>query len=175
MIKNINGNIFDSDSNFIVHQTNCLGVMGSGIAAQVANKYPHVEKAYVKYVKYCNKHKIDMLGNVQYVPIDTWAMVMVDTLRNENVEAYDSQYQYIVNLFGQRNFGTEKQQTDLSAMKLAFLNIREKAEKIKAKIAIPYKIGCCRGGADWKDVYKIIQDVFSKSSVDVEIWRYDLG
>lgn len=175
MIKNINGNLFDSDANFIVHQTNCLGVMGSGVAAQVADRYPHVEKAYVKYVKHCNKNKIEMLGTVQYVPVDTWAMVMVDTMKNENVEAYDSKYQYIVNLFGQKNFGMDEQQTDLTAMKMAFLDIREKAEKIGATVAMPYRIGSYRGGADWNDVYKIIQDVFDKSSVDVEIWRYDLG
>ena len=53
--------------------------------------------------------------------------------------------------------------------------IREKAEKIGAIVAMPYKIGSCRGGAEWNDVYNIIKQVFDKSNVDVEIWKYDLG
>ena len=39
---------------------------------------------------------------------------------------------------------------------------------------MPYQIGSFRGGADWNDVYGIIQEVFGEE-VDVEIWRYDKG
>lgn len=40
MIKVINGDLFTSKANFIVHQVNCQGVMGSGVAAQVAENFP---------------------------------------------------------------------------------------------------------------------------------------
>ena len=30
-------------------------------------------------------------------------------------------------------------------------------------IAMPYKIGCVRGGANWDEVYAIIQEVFKCS------------
>ena len=174
MIKIIDGDLFSSKANFIVHQVNCQGVMGSGVALQVVEKYPHVKKEYVRYVKHCNKNNINMLGTVQYVPVDTWAMVMIDTMRNENIEAYDSNYQYIVNLFGQDGYGTEKQQTDIKAVKKAFENICMNAQKINATVALPFKIGCCRGGAKWNEVYKIIEDVF-KNKVNVEIWRCNKG
>lgn len=175
MIKIIDGNLFDSKANFIVHQTNCIAVMGSGVAAQVAELYPHVEKEYLRYCKHCKKNKIPLLGTVQYVPVDSWALIMCDTMRNEKVEAYDKEYQYIVNLFGQNECGMGVQQTDLTALKVGMMDIREKAERIGATVAMPYKIGSYRGGANWNDVYKIIQDIFSKSKVDVEIWRYDKG
>ena len=58
MIKIIDGNLFDSKANFIVHQTNCLGVMGAGVALQVAEKFPHVEKEYLKYLRHCKKIKL---------------------------------------------------------------------------------------------------------------------
>lgn len=173
MIKIIDGNLFDSNANFIVHQVNCQAVMGSGVAKQVADNFPHVEKEYLKYCKHCKKNKKKLLGSVQYVPVDSWALIMCDTMNNDRVDAYDTNYQYIVNLFGQDNFGMGEQHTDLTAMKNCFVDIREKAEKIGASIAMPYKIGSFRGGADWNDVYKIIQDVFGKSKVDVEIWKYD--
>ena len=98
MIKVIDKNLFNSTANFIVHQVNCQGVMGSGVALQVAEIYPHVEQEYMKYLRYCKKNRINPLGTAQYVPIDTWAMIMVNTMKNNNVLAYDSQYQYIVNL-----------------------------------------------------------------------------
>ena len=174
MIKIVEGNIFDSKANFIVHQVNCQGVMGSGVAAQVAERYAHVEKEYMKYLRYCNKNHIEPLGTAQYVPTEVWALIMIDTMKNNNVDAFDTNYQYIVNLFGQSTYG-EGLHADLKAMKKALVDIREKAEKIGATVAMPYQIGSCRGGANWDDVYTIIKKIFEKSSVDVEIWRYDLG
>ena len=47
----IDGNIFDCTENIIVHQTNCQGVMGSGIAKQVKERYPEVFNAYYHYCK----------------------------------------------------------------------------------------------------------------------------
>ena len=175
MIKIIDGNIFDSKANFIVHQVNCQSVMGSGVALQVAEKYPHVEKEYLKYLRHCNKNKIEPLGTAQYVPTEYWALYMMDTVKNDNITAYDTNYQYIVNLFGQKDYGVGIQQTSLKAFKNALIDIREKAKKIGATVAMPYKIGSMRGGADWNEVYSIIKNVFEKSNVDVEIWRYDLG
>lgn len=174
MIKIIDGNLFSSKANFIVHSCNCQGEMGSGVALQVAERFPHVEKEYTKYVHYCKKNHIEPLGTVQYVPNEIWALIMVDTMKNNNVIAFDTNYQYIVNLFSQNTFG-EVLHTDLKAFKKALVDVREKAEKISATVAMPYRIASYRDKANWDDVYTIIKKVFEKSDVDVEIWRYDLG
>ena len=174
MIKIIEGNLFNSKANFIVHQTNCQGVMGSGVALQVSEKYPHVEREYRKYINYCNKNNKKILGSVQYVPVDVWALMMIDTMKNNDVSDYDKNYQYIVNLFGQDTIGTGIQ-TDMKALKNGLIDIRDKAKKIGATVAMPYKLGSCRGGANWENVYTVIKKVFENSDVDVEIWRYDLG
>lgn len=171
MIKIIDGNLFDSKANFIVHQTNCLGVMGAGVALQVAEKFPHVEKEYLKYLRHCKKNKTEALGTAQYVPVDEWALVMTDTMNNTRVTAYDTRYQYIVNLFGQASIGSGMQ-TNLRAMTKAFEDICDKAKVIGATVAMPYMIGSFRGGANWEDVYAIIKKVFD-NKVDVEIWRFD--
>ena len=39
MIKVINGDLFNSTARFIVHQVNCQGKMGSGVALQVKQKF----------------------------------------------------------------------------------------------------------------------------------------
>ena len=61
MIKIINGDLFTSKANFIVHQVNCQGVMGSGVAAQVADKFSHVETEYRKYLRYYKRIKQKLL------------------------------------------------------------------------------------------------------------------
>lgn len=174
MISIVEGNIFDSNANFIVHQVNCLGIMGSGIASQVEERFPHVGSEYRKYLRNCKKNNINALGTVQYVPTEVWALPLVDTMKNDNVTAYDTNYQYIVNLFGQAYIG-EGLQTDLRAVKKALIDIRDKAWNIGATVAIPWKMSSNRGGANWENVYTIIKKTFENSDVDVEIWRYDLG
>lgn len=174
MIKIIEGNLFDSNANFIVHQVNCQGIMGGGVALQVKEKYPHVEREYRKYINYCNKNDLKILGSVQYVPSEVWAIGLVDTMKNNDVSDYDKNYQYIVNLFGQDTIGTGLQ-TDMKALKNGLIDIRDKAQKIGATVAMPYRMASVRGGANWENVYTVIKKVFENSDVDVEIWRYDLG
>lgn len=174
MIKIVEKNIFDSKANFIVHQVNCQGVMGSGLARQVAERYPLVDREYRRYVFHYKKKNIKMLGTVQYVPTEVWAVGLVDTLKNDRIDTYDTNYQYIVNLFGQDSYGTGVQ-TDLTEMKNAFIDIRDKALSVNATIAMPFRIGSCRGGAKWSDVYSIIKEVFENSGLDVEICKYDIG
>lgn len=173
MIKIVDGNLFDSKANFIIHQVNCQGVMGSGVALQVVENYPHVEREYNNYLRYCKKNKIQSLGTAQYVPNESWALIMVDTMKNNKVIAFDNNYQYIVNLFGQDTYGTGVH-TDLKAFKKALVDIRDKALEIGATVAMPYKIGSHRGGESWDNVYTVIKKVFENSGVDVEIYRYDM-
>lgn len=39
MIKIVNGDLLQSNLSLIAHQTNCLGVMGAGIAKAIKNKW----------------------------------------------------------------------------------------------------------------------------------------
>lgn len=167
MIKIIDGDLFSTDAKFIVHQVNCLGKMASGVALQVRNKYPHVYREYLKVVSK------DMLGEIQIVPC------------NPQYIGYDSgsifvptNEQYICNIFSQEKYGYDgKQYTSEEALKKCFEKLKiktaEKNNNFNAKIAMPYKIGCCRGGADWNRVYKLIQEIFLNK--DVEIYRLDKG
>ena len=40
------GNVFDSDADIICHQVNCQGVMGSGVAKEVRERFPNVYEQY---------------------------------------------------------------------------------------------------------------------------------
>jgi hypothetical protein len=41
------GNMFDGDKKLICHSCNILGGFGSGVAGEIARRYPHVRKAYM--------------------------------------------------------------------------------------------------------------------------------
>ena len=165
-IKIIDGDLFSTDAKIIVHQVNCMGKMGSGVALQVKKKFPHV---YEEYLKVCNEN---MLGKIQLVPIDKQYIgiapgMVIGTPKDE---------QYICNMFSQENYGYDgKQYTSLDAMKKCFKLILGKTyyknNLYNAKIAMPYKIGCVRGGANWGEVYNIIEEVFENRLV--ELYRLD--
>ena len=151
--------IFESGADIICHQVNCQGVMGSGIAKQVRDKYP---KVYEEYKKMCDEYKNcprELLGQAQAVV--TW-------------EEYNTSFGGIVNLFAQENYGRGgKCYTDYEALRKCLKDV-SLCTVVGAKIAIPYRLGCCRGGGDWDVVYQIIEEVFD-DNVLVLICEYNGG
>ena len=63
-MKIIDGDIFDSNADAIVHQVNCQGVMGAGVARQVRDKYPNV---YVEYRALCDRYRNNTAALLGYV------------------------------------------------------------------------------------------------------------
>ena len=154
MIKHIKCDIFESGADVICHQVNCQGVMGSGIAKQVRNKYPEIYKAYIKLCDTCKTKKSLLLGTAHLVIKDDG--------------------KYIANLFAQENYGYNKKcYTDYNALKECLINIKNfSSGKV---VAIPYLMGCYRGGGDWNIVYKMIEDIYSDIDCDVLICEYNGG
>ena len=137
MIKHIKCNIFDSGADTILHQVNCQGVMGSGIAKQVRDRYPNV---YASYKNLCTaiRDPSILLGTAQFIRIDNCV--------------------YIVNLFAQDKYGYDgKQYTDYLALDSCLNQVRIHTLRSNEVIAIPYRMGCDRGGGDWNVVYEMIE------------------
>lgn len=167
MIKVIDGDLFTTDAKFICHQVNCQKRMGSGVALQVREKFPHV------YREYCKVASPEMLGQVQIIPI------------KEKYLGYDCgsllvpyKEQWICNMFAQDNYGYDgKLYTDLDALEKCFKHMNgricERNNNCGATVAMPWKIGCCRGGANWDEVYQMIDKIFKYQNV--ELWRLDNG
>ena len=151
------GDLLESDADIIAHQVNCQGVMGSGVAKQIRNRFP---QAYIWYRRtvmadYNNREKL--LGTMQYVLIQ------------------QTPPKYIANLFGQYDYGSMGGRTEpftsYSSLKSALLQLSEFADNLsavlnrKVKIALPFKIGCARGGGDWEIVKNIINETLSDQDV----------
>ena len=138
-IPTVLGDIFDCEQNVIGHQTNCQGVMGSGIAKIVKAKFP---SCFEEYKLFCDKfsNKEDLLGECQICQV--------------------GKNKYIANLFGQCKFGTDKCYSDYNALKKALLDLKIKCAGKGLSISLPYNISCGRAGGNWETVYGIIKDVF---------------
>ena len=146
----IEKNLFESDAPVFCHQVNCLGVMGSGVAKSVREIFPDV---YEQYREICVKNKyLKLLGNTAIIKTGN---------------------RYIANMFAQERFGYDGiRYTSYDAFYNCLVRIKEFCEKNDInKIALPYKIGSDRGGADWNVIYSMIESVFAKTNIMVEICR----
>lgn len=149
MIKIIEGNLFDSKAQIICHQVNACGVMGSGVAKEVRERYPTV------YGAYRNEYE---KGNLKL------GIVIYATAKKDQV---------IANMCAQDKFGYDgKLYTNYVALQECFNNVVSYAYSafdIKPTIALPYKMSCDRGGGKWDIVYQMIENTFK--DFDVEIWK----
>lgn len=141
------GDIKEAKERYIVHQVNCQGIMGSGLAKQIKEKWPEVNEAYVRK---CLKQKNELLGTV--LPVQT----------NDG--------KIICNVFGQYNYGSGKRQTSYLAL---FNGLCEVLKNAKSDVAIPANVGCCRGGANWIKVFNFIQTISEDFRYDINIYHYD--
>ena len=142
MIKVMNGDILNAKETYLVHQVNCVGAMGRGLALAIRNKYPDV---FRRYQQYCEEHRSrELLGKVLLIPTDDGKV--------------------ICNVFGQNGYGTSTQQTDYAALSKAFMSL---ATIVPANetMAIPYGMGCGLGGGNWSIVSNMITEIFKHHSI----------
>lgn len=146
MIKEVDGNLLTYPGIQVIgHQTNCLGVMGGGIAKQIKAKNPEMFKEYYEYCK--EKDKL-ALGTVQILPSDDGT-------------------QLFANLFGEYSFCEsvapfENRHTDYDALKECLHRLHTwLVLNEKETVGIPYKLGCGLAGGDWDGVvYPMIKEEF---------------
>lgn len=149
-VTHFDGDLLESGCDFICHQVNCQGVMGSGIAKSIKEKWPEV---YNIYKHHC-LHTDDLLGTVQ-----------VYELRNK---------QTIINMFAQDKYGYNgTRYTSYDAFYNCLCELILHIPK-GSRIGFPYGIGCVRGGANWNIIETMIKEVLGKN-YQVEIWRFDKG
>lgn len=152
MIKIVYGDLMQATEDIIVHQVNCKGVMGSGVAKQIKANFPEV---FNEYRGHAQSHDSDeLLGTAQFV-------------------FSPSKNKIIANVFGQDSFGASRRRTFESALIWGLIKVKEFAEDNNMSVAMPYNIGCALGGGDWDTVYEGIQAVFSDFDRDVVLYQFE--
>lgn len=152
----IEDDLLNANADFICHQVNCQGKMGSGVAKAIRKKYPQV---YEQYKQFCGMNTVEqLLGFSQYVKVS---------------DIVDNRPYYVVNMFAQNNYGYDrKQYTSIEAFKKCLESINSHC--IGYTVAFPWMIGCVRGGADWNVVLPMILETLTDVK-EIIFYKLDLG
>ena len=165
MIVNKDGDLLKAkDCMAIVHQTNCLGVMGAGIARQIKNKW--FDNIYEPYRKTCLNfsNKKELLGKIQVLKTN------------------DEPIKYVINVFGEYSF-TESEcpfpngrHTDYDALFQCLNKVKTWCiEHNVGNIGMPKNLGCGMAGGDWNGVvYPLIHKIFGKDET-LTLFIYNLS
>lgn len=155
------GNLLDSGCKVICHQVNCQGVMGSGIAKEIRNRFP---TAYSEF------RKSFLTGQAKLGNID---LVYDHAEEHQRLGCW----LFICNMYSQENYLPRGiRHTDYDAFRTCIHKLKDELSKrwrdrTGITIGFPYKIGCGLGGGDWNIVSKIIEEEFSDDKYHVEIWK----
>ena len=153
MIKEVKGDLLDSDANIIAHQTNCKGVMEAGVALSIKEKLFGIAQ-FMMYQRDCLRYGNQLLGKVQYIPT-----------------GYN---RWVANMFGQEDHHGSGPHTDYKALESALKIVEADARAGGHTVAIPGYIGCGLTGGDWTHVLNdIIYPIFEKSPVKLTIVYFD--
>ena len=114
MVKVKNGNLLEVKEDVIVHQVNVDGIMGGGVAKQLADRFSGLEKFYDKHCK-------ELYNSYEFL--------------GGTVLFYKSEDKIIANMFSQLpNF-----ETDYEAMRMALDYLKKWSRNNGRSIAIPYR------------------------------------
>jgi O-acetyl-ADP-ribose deacetylase (regulator of RNase III) len=147
MINYVVGDLLGAPQKVIIHGCNAQGVMGSGVAVQIRNKWPNVYKLYEL------EHKTFGLKLGTIIPVET------------------PDGKIIVNCITQDNFGRSGERfVDYDAIKNCFDQLNDKVDAWEVtEIAMP-RIGAGLGGGDWPT----IEDIIVKSAKNFIQVVYDI-
>ena len=141
MIHYVKGNLLDSDCDYICHQVNCQGVMGSGIAKQIRERWPEVYTGYTRFCKNYGDNEPDrLLGKVF-------------------MKRINGSHQWVMNMFSQDTYGYDGQRyTSYDAFAHCLEVIRQQTT-YNDSIGFPKNIGCGLGGGNWKVISALIEEL----------------
>ncbi len=148
-VKIVTGCLLDAfdkrEVDVIGHVVNCQGVMGSGIARSIRERYPLVYENYVEFY-YHFRDRVDILGCGQPV--------------------YLSGEKCVWNLFAQLNYGSNTRDLNYGAMGKALMEMVDELD-IDSKIGFPFKMGSDRAKGDWNIVLEMIEFYFKDHDVTI--------
>ena len=137
-IEYVKGDLFATEIHTIAHGCNAQGVMGSGVAKIIKERYPD---AFKRYRNQYEKQGVLKLGDIIVVPCE-----------------YIGEKKIIVNAITQEIFGRDGRRFvsyDAVAESMAKINNMFEIYGI-SEIAMP-QIGAGLGGGDWKVISAIIE------------------
>lgn len=141
---------FPAGINVIAHCCNAQGVMGSGIARTIKEKFPSAFEEY----------RLEYEDNGNRLELGTYTI------------GFAPNDKLVANLVGQRYYGVDKRRyVDYEGLYCALEQLEQelRLDGRSFKVGFPYKMGCDRAGGSWEIVLAMIRTVFQNSPVKVAI------
>ena len=155
------GNLLDAPVEYICHQVNCQGRMGSGIAKQIKERWPVVYEQYIAGFKAIEEESINWEDQLDV------SEVLLGRLQQVKV----NDKQTVINMFAQQYYGYDgRRYTSYDAFWTCLGGIHDSVPK-GSKIGFPAKIGCGLGGANWEVIFRMIEQVLGD---EYEVYIYML-
>jgi O-acetyl-ADP-ribose deacetylase (regulator of RNase III) len=138
--------------NIIVHGCNAQGVMGSGFAKQVAERYPACVETYRQQLHYLKQ-------------------ALPDSVLGQCIQYWAAPYLVIVNAITQRDFGRDpnRRYVNYEAVATAFDQLRDMPGLQHGTIHYP-QIGAGLGGGDWAIISEIISSRLDPAGITHVLW-----
>lgn len=154
-IEYIKGDLFSTDITTIIHGCNAQGVMGSGVAKIIREKYP---KAYDRY-----RHKYEKIGELF---LGSNIIVPCGDRLND-----PENFKVIVNAITQTSYGKDgRRYVSYDAVAECMNDINRMYEIYGiTEVAMP-KIGAGLGGGDWN----VIEAIIESELKNVKAFVYEL-
>lgn len=130
-MKIVDGDILTVQSGFLLHQANCRGKHGAGLARSLSRKWPD---RFIRYRDYCQSFGERGLG----------------------VSILCGRDPTIVHILGQVEIGAG---TDYEAVEKALIDFNKQRQFrfMDWPVSVPYGMGCGIGGGDWSIYSQILQ------------------
>ena len=155
MIIYLKGDLIESNCDYICHQVNCRGRMGSGIAKQIRERFPEAYRVY----KERHEDALRVLSSPDLM------------LGSTDIVWIPEESKHVVNMYAQRGYGYDgKRYTSYKAFKFILESLKQEIPTDRT-IGFPKNIGCGLGGGDWKTISKLIEDILGESH---EVFIYEL-
>lgn len=158
-LRILEGSIFDSSSDYLVHQCNCMSERSAHLAADVFRRYPWADV-------YTGRATKDTPGTIK-------------------ICGNGEDQRFVINLFGQVYPGASKFDTGEDTYEKRRVYFRQGLMSIfqqvpsESELVFPWKIGCGAAGADWSDYLGILSD-FSfharrEKLVTINVMKHEKG
>lgn len=150
----------DAGEHIVLHSCNARGVMGSGFAKTVKQKFPNCFEAYT--------HGLS-LNTSPYQSLGTFSIAQCELGGFEFT---------IFNLIGQLNYGSDPsvKYTSYDALDTCLREIDSFLSVVDTDINFHFpRIGSVRGGGSWEVVREIIQHRLNRSNYKLNLWELKNG
>ena len=160
-VKFKTGDMFESEAQAICNAVNCVGVMGAGLAAAFARRYPDMNEDY----KRACEAKTLVPGGIHVYSLDLDQYIFNVATKDHWMQ--DSQYQWIVD--GLKNIATQAEKLGITSVAVPGSGCGLGAFALR-RVKTTVERGA-RG--NWGRVKKIVEEVAAEhwQNLDVEVYE----